>query len=144
MRLTVDLQYTALPGHSLLCPQFEQVPWYHSKKWRSGLLTQRSHCTDPCSQDLPTSIGDSPKKRRSKNKLLMSQKTRRQVSQLTIHPAGESRSHTVCTTLESYRCKEVSEVKLKNTNYWWLEARTDNRKVNLQGGLMMFKISGLK
>lgn len=66
MRLTVYLQCTALPGHSLLCPQFAQVPWYHSKKWRSGLLTQRSHCTDPYNQDLPTSIGDSPKKNRSK------------------------------------------------------------------------------
>lgn len=56
------LQCTALPRHSLLCPQFEQAPWYHSKKWRSGLLTQRSHCTDPYNQDLPTSNEDSPKK----------------------------------------------------------------------------------
>lgn len=66
MRLTVYLQCTALPGHSLLCPQFAQVPWCHSKKWRSGLLTQRSHCTDPYNQDLPTSIGDCPKTNRSK------------------------------------------------------------------------------
>lgn len=120
-QVTVYLQCTALPWHSLLCPQFEQAPWYHSKKWRSGLLTQRSHCTDLYNQDLPTSNEDSPKKNKRS-----SANHRQEDKQIAIHMAGGSLSphsmHHWCSIILSYLSNKLLKWNYIIQTQWLFEA----------------------
>lgn len=89
-------------------------------------------------------VPEIPLRKTEAKRLLVSQRLRWQVPQITIYLAGGSQSYTVCATLESYNCKQVFKVKLNNSNYWLLEAkRTDYKKVDHQGGLKMSNTSCL-